>query len=157
VSVMATSDRFDADDDRWLSQVRLLHEDLGRETPLVTGPGGASPRSAVILPGTKGGWLPDVAVLLSPAVVAGVVAVVKAWLVRDRDRTVHLAWEVDGRKGEFTATASTADNATLQAALEHGLRTAAGIGATADAGAARAGLEEPGESGGSESDGNSVA
>ncbi|MEU8795879.1 hypothetical protein [Streptomyces sp. NPDC048643] len=82
-------------------------------------------------PGTKGGSLPDVAVLLTPAGVAGVVAVVRAWLVRDRDRTVHLAWEVDGRKGEFTATASTADNATLQAALEHGLRAATGLGAGA--------------------------
>ncbi|MGW3283581.1 effector-associated constant component EACC1 [Streptomyces sp. NPDC001002] len=145
VSVTATSDRFAVDDDRWLSQVRLLHEDLGRETPLVTG------RPVAVRPGTKGGWLPDVAVLLSPAVVAGVVAVVKAWLVRDRDRTVHLAWEVNGRKGEFTATASTADNATLQAALEHGLRAAAGTDAGAVAESA-----EPGASGGSEPDGTSV-
>ncbi|MFJ6086324.1 hypothetical protein ACIQI8_33545 [Streptomyces sp. NPDC092369] len=151
VSVTATSDRFAADDDRWLSQVRVLHGDLGRETRVVTG------RPTAARPGTKGGWLPDVAVLLSPAVVAGVVAVVKAWLVRDRDRTVHLAWEVNGRKGEFTATASTADNATLQAALEHGLRAAAGTDAVAgtDAGAV-AESAEPGASGGSEPDGNSV-
>jgi hypothetical protein len=145
VSVTATSDRFAADDDRWLSQVRLLHEDLGRETPLVTG------QPTTVRPGTKGGWLPDVAVLLGPAAVAGVVAVVKAWLVRDRDRTVHLVWEVNGEKGEFTATASTADNTTLQAALEHGLRAATG----ADAGAV-AESAEPGVSGGSEPDGNSV-
>ncbi|WP_406154782.1 hypothetical protein OG806_01425 [Streptomyces sp. NBC_00882] len=125
VSVTASSERFDADDDRWLSQVRLLQDDLGRETRLVTG------QPTTVRPGTKGGWLPDVAVLLTPAAVAGVVAVVKAWLVRDRDRTVHLAWEVDGRKGEFTATASTSDNATLQAALEHGLRLATGSGAGA--------------------------
>ncbi|WP_280879176.1 hypothetical protein [Streptomyces pseudovenezuelae] len=138
-----------------MSQVRLLHEDLGRETPLVTSPGAASRRSAAIRPGTKGGWLPDVAVLLSPAVVAGVVAVVKGWLVRDRDRVVHLAWEVDGKKGQFTATTSTVDNATLQAALEHGLRAATGAGSGADAGA-QAELAEPDESGGSEPDGNSV-
>lgn len=125
VSVTASSERFDADDDRWLSQVRLLQDDLAREARLVTG----QPTRA--RPGTKGGWLPDVAVLLTPAAVAGVVAVVKAWLVRDRDRTVRLAWEVDGRKGEFTAVASTADNATLQAALEHGLRAATGFGAAA--------------------------
>jgi hypothetical protein len=141
VSVAATSDRFDADDDRWLSQVRLLHEDLGQQTPLVSG------RPTAVRPGTKGGWLPDVALLLSPAVVAGVVAVVKAWLVRDRDRTVHLAWEVNGEKGEFTATASTADNATLQAALEHGLRAATG---SAGQGAADEPEAEP------EPDGDSV-
>jgi hypothetical protein len=138
VSVTASSERFDADDDRWLSQVRLLQDDLGRETRLVTG------QPTTVRPGTKGGWLPDVVVLLAPASVAGVVAVVKAWLARDRDRTVHLAWEVDGRKGTFTATASTVDNATLQAALEHGLRAATGSGA----GAAE---DEP------DPDGNSVA
>ncbi|MGI5455682.1 effector-associated constant component EACC1 [Streptomyces sp. CA-249302] len=115
VSVTATSDRFDADDDRWLSQVRLLHQDLGREARLAArATGGRS--------GTKGGGLPDVNMWLTPAVVLGVTSVIRAWIKRDRDRSVRLTWQEGGEPREFTVTSTNVDNATLQVALQEGLR-----------------------------------
>ncbi|MER5385159.1 hypothetical protein ABT040_33630 [Streptomyces sp. NPDC002688] len=119
VSVTATSERFDADDDRWLRQVRLLHEGLALEVPLEV-------RPTAGVPGTKGSGLPSIVVLLGSASVGGAVAVIRDWLKRDRDRRIDLTWEMDGRKGKVTVIATTVDNASLQTALEHGLRHAIG-------------------------------
>ncbi|MET9904488.1 hypothetical protein [Streptomyces sp. NPDC006446] len=119
MSVTATSDRFDPDDDRWLSQVRLLHEGLASEVPLAV-------RPTAGVPGTKGSGLPSIVVLLGSASVGGAVAIIRDWLKRDRDRRIDLTWEMDGRKGKVTVIATTVDNASLQTALEHGLRRAFG-------------------------------
>lgn len=119
MSVAARSSRFDPDDDRWLSQVRILHQGLAKEAELLT-------RRPVDAPGTKGGGLPDVAVLLSSNVLTAVTTAFVAWLSRDRDRSIDLAWNVNGRQGKFTATGKGVDSATLQAALEHGVRAAIG-------------------------------
>ncbi|MER0241803.1 hypothetical protein AAHZ94_07150 [Streptomyces sp. HSW2009] len=119
VRLVAHSDRFAADDDRWQEQVLLLHTALAEATGLME----HRPAPGLALAGTKGSVLPLVIGLTGPAV-AGVVAAIAAWLGRDRGRSVHLAWSVDGRAGEFTVTGSTIDNATLRTALEHGLRAA---------------------------------
>jgi len=63
--------------------------------------------------------LPVVTVLLTRAVITGVVETVKVWLDRSRDRSVHFAWEVNDEKGELTVTARTVDNATAQTLAEH--------------------------------------
>ncbi|MEU4352380.1 hypothetical protein [Streptomyces sp. NPDC023838] len=114
VRITATSDRFDADDDRWLSQVRLLLDELGREVPLET-------RHTAGEPGTKSGGLPGVVLVIVPAAVGGVVAVIRDWLKNSRDRSVHLRWEEGGEKGELTVTTKNSDNAALQASVEHWL------------------------------------
>jgi hypothetical protein len=115
----ARSDRFDEDDDRWRSQVLLLHRALEEAA-------GPLERRSEPVSGTKGALSDVVLHLTSPGLVAGVVAALAAWLKRDRGRSVRLTWRVDGRSSEFTVTGTTIDNDTLRSALEHGLRAAAG-------------------------------
>lgn len=119
VAVTVTSDRFEPEDSGWLTQVRLLHEGLAREVPLTV-------RSTASSAGTKSGGLPSVVVLLGSASLGGAVAIIRDWLKRDRDRRIDLTWEMDGRKGKVTVIATTVDNASLQTALEQGLRRALG-------------------------------
>ncbi|WP_329394996.1 hypothetical protein [Streptomyces melanogenes] len=116
VPITATSDRFDADDDRWLSQVRLLLEELGREAPVET-------RHTAGEPGAKSGGLPEVVLVIVPAAVGGIAAVIGHWLKNSRDRSVHLHWEEGGETGKLTVTTKNSDNAALQAAVEHWLRS----------------------------------
>ncbi|MCX5401204.1 hypothetical protein [Streptomyces sp. NBC_00102] len=119
VHLEARSDRFDEDDERWQSQVSLLHGALDEaECPLE--------RRFVPATGTKGALSDVVLQLTSPGIVAGVVTALVAWLKRDRGRSVRLTWTVDGRRGEFVATGTTIDSETLRSALEHGLRATLG-------------------------------
>ncbi|MFE0379495.1 hypothetical protein ACFW1M_28865 [Streptomyces inhibens] len=125
VHLEARSERFDEDDDRWRSQVLLLHTALDEAA-------GPLERRFEPVPGTKGALSDMVLHLTGPGIVAGVVAGLTAWLKRDRGRSVRLTWTVDGRCGEFTVTTTTSDNDTLRSALEHGLRAAAGAATTVD-------------------------
>ncbi|MFJ5115995.1 hypothetical protein ACIQAD_35760 [Streptomyces sp. NPDC088551] len=118
VHLEAQSDRFGEDDDRWRSQVHLLHRALDEAV-------GPLERRSEPVPGAKGALSDVVLHLTGPGIVAGVVAALAAWLKRDRGRSVRLTWTVDGRRGEFTVTGTTIDNDTLRSALEHGLRAAA--------------------------------
>ncbi|WP_405983316.1 effector-associated constant component EACC1 [Streptomyces sp. NBC_00872] len=110
---------FASDDDRWLRQIRLLHQGLEEAGSLVQ-----MERSETV-PGMKGAFSDTVLILTGPSVVAGVVAAFTGWLGRDRGRTVHLTWTVEGREGDVTITMGPADSAALQAALESGLRVIA--------------------------------
>ncbi|WP_158942786.1 hypothetical protein [Streptomyces sp. ERV7] len=116
VPIRATSDRFDADDARWLSQVRLLLDELGREVQLET-------RHTAGEPGAKSGGLPDVVLVIVPSAIAGIVAVIRDWLQNSRDRSVHLDWEEGSAQGTLTVTTKNSDNAVLQASVEHWLRS----------------------------------
>ncbi|ONK10587.1 hypothetical protein [Streptomyces sp. MP131-18] len=124
VHLSARSDRFDESDDRWRSQVQLLHRALDEAA-------GPLDRRSEPVPGAKGALADVVLHLTGPGIVAGAVAALAAWLKRDRGRSVRLTWTVDGRRGELTVTGATIDNETLRSALEHGLRAAA-EGSTAD-------------------------
>ncbi|MFE7568185.1 hypothetical protein ACFU76_14670 [Streptomyces sp. NPDC057539] len=117
----AHSLRFDTDDDRWASQLELLHKEIEdaagslRRRP---------PRDAASTPGVKGA-VSEAIVTLAPVAIPSVAAVLTMWLKRDRGRSVRLTWTVDGRSGEFTASGDALDTNTLRSALEHGLRAAA--------------------------------
>ncbi|MFI9630565.1 hypothetical protein [Streptomyces sp. NPDC052042] len=125
VRLEARSDRFDEDDDRWRSQVVLLHKALEEAA-------GPLERRSEPVPGTKGALSGMVLHLAGPGIVAGVVTALAAWLKRDRGRSVRLTWTVDGHRGEVTVTGVTIDNETLRSALEHGLHAAAGGSAAGD-------------------------
>ncbi|MFD0337157.1 hypothetical protein ACFVH0_00415 [Streptomyces sp. NPDC127117] len=125
VHLEARSDRFDEDDERWRSQVILLHTALEEAA-------GPLERRSEPVPGTKGALSDVVVHLTGPGIIAGVVAGLTAWLKRDRGRSVRLTWTVDGRRSEFTVTTNTSDNETLRSALEHGLRAAAGDATAVD-------------------------
>ncbi|MFF5522550.1 hypothetical protein [Streptomyces coeruleorubidus] len=131
VRLAARSDRFDEDDDRWETQVLLLHQEIEEAV-------GPLDRRSHHTPGTKGVvW--EVIVPLTPVVVPGVVAALTVWLKRDQGRSVHLTWTVDGRSGEFNASGDALDTDTLRTALEHGLRAATGDSTTAEEAAGQSG------------------
>ncbi|MER8071144.1 hypothetical protein ABTZ59_22905 [Streptomyces sp. NPDC094034] len=124
----ARSLRFDSDDDRWASQLELLHKEIEEAAGSVRH---RPPRDAPPTPGVKGA-VSEVLVALAPVAIPSVAAVLTMWLKRDRGRSVRLTWTVDGRSGEFTASGDALDTITLRTALEHGLRAAADNAATAD-------------------------
>ncbi|MGW3569737.1 effector-associated constant component EACC1 [Streptomyces sp. NPDC000941] len=141
VHFAARSDYFASDDDRWLQQIRVLHEALEEQAP-----GALTSRSGTqseTQPGTKGAATDLVLLLATPSVVAGAVKAFTSWLNRDRGRTVHVTWNNDGRRGEFTVTTEVTDTATLQAALEHGLRAAGGSAEDSDSSTSDASTPEP--------------
>ncbi|MEU5639942.1 effector-associated constant component EACC1 [Streptomyces milbemycinicus] len=130
VHFTALSDYFAPDDDRWLQQIRLLHEALEEQTPGALTSRSGTPSETPS--GTKGAATDLVLLLATPSVVAGAVKVFTSWLNRDRGRTVHVTWNNDGRRGEFTVSGDVVDAATVQAALEHGLRAAGGSAQDSD-------------------------
>ncbi|MFJ5847162.1 hypothetical protein [Streptomyces sp. NPDC092903] len=110
MTLKADSGRFAADDDRWLSQVRSLHQDLSRETELVE----LRPPAK---DGTKGGALPEVVLVITPVIIPEVARIIIAWLQRDRSRAVRVGFRAD----EVVVSGDHVDNVTMQVALEHGL------------------------------------
>ncbi|MEU1074646.1 MULTISPECIES: hypothetical protein [unclassified Streptomyces] len=121
VPITATSDRFDADDSRWLSQVRLLLDELSREVQMEA-------RATAGEPGAKSGGLPQVVLVIVPSAVYVVGAVIRDWLANSRDRSVHLRWEEGGEESRLTVTTRNSDNAALQATVETWLRSKFGGG-----------------------------
>lgn len=96
-----TSELFDAGDDRWLEQTTSLLDDLRREAGEV--------RRQDVRPseGDKGAVAAIILALGSSGAIAAAVTVFKAWLSRDRTRSIRMKRTVGGKTEvvEFTATA----------------------------------------------------
>lgn len=94
------TDRFHADDDRWLAQVSLLFQELQREV------GGVSRRHEPVA-GTKGGVEVVIMALGSAGAFTAGLEMLRSWLGRDRSRKLDISYTVDGR----TETVSIAGDA----------------------------------------------
>ncbi len=107
IGVVPRSDRYDAEDDRWRDQVADLSHDLRVQTESLQ-----IRRSAV--PGTKGTIDELVLALGSAGVFTAAVDVLRAWLSRDRTRSVDLTYVDDeGRSQHLSVTAANADGEAL--------------------------------------------
>lgn len=85
------SQRFDPLDDRWLAQVAQLVTDLQKELDDVRRHGKSEP-------GTKGVELGAIVVSLGSAgMFTAAVEVVKAFVGRDRGRSIRLSWHENGK------------------------------------------------------------
>lgn len=102
-----SSERFDGVDDRWLAQVAVLVADLRRDV-------GTVERRRDAQPGTKGDLGSIVLALGSAGAFAAAVEVIKAFVDRDRGRTVRLSWHQDGRLESFEVGGQGIDDALLE-------------------------------------------
>ncbi|MGH8905542.1 MAG: effector-associated constant component EACC1 [Egibacteraceae bacterium] len=102
------TDRFDPDDDRWRAQVGNFYAGLHSEV-------GGVRREWSEAPGTKGGFETVVLALGSAGAFAAAVEYFRAWLGRDRTRSIQITHTVDGREETFAIHGEAIDNAVLQA------------------------------------------
>lgn len=105
-----TSDFFDEKDPRWAQQKNVLVSDLqGRATKVE--------KRIDPVEGMKGG-LETLIVTIGPAVVTGIVDIIKAWLARDRSTKIELSANIDGKTVSITADANGIDKNTLKEFLQ---------------------------------------
>lgn len=105
-----TSDFFDENDPRWAQQKNVLVSDLqGRATKVE--------KRVDPVEGMKGG-LETLIVTIGPAVVTGIVDIIKAWLARDRSTKIELSANIDGKTVSIIADANGIDKNTLKEFLQ---------------------------------------
>jgi hypothetical protein len=100
------SERFDPNDDRWLDHVTDLVRDLRDGT-------GALEIEPPPQPGAKGAAEALILALGTAGAFTSAVEIVKAWLTRDRSRTVEVSWNDDHGSGSFVIHGDAIDDATL--------------------------------------------
>lgn len=105
---------YNPSDDRWLTQVNLLLADLKAG-------GGDVERKVTPVPGQKGGPETIILALGTSGAITAAVEVIKAWLGRDRKRSLELALDRDGKK-ETVSVTGTVDTATLTHFMEKALQ-----------------------------------
>jgi hypothetical protein len=105
-----SSERFDATDDRWLDQVTALVTDLREHVDGVT-----LRRDTV--PGAKGALSAIVVPLASAGAFTAAVEMLKAWLGRDRTRTVKVTWSGEGAVQQLELGGSRVDDQAFDEVL----------------------------------------
>jgi hypothetical protein len=111
VGLRPQSDHFDLNDARWARQVGTLLVDLEEKVGTVR-------RRSSPARGTKGGTEAIILALGSAGAITGVVEVVKAWLGRDRSRSLEIITvdEGPGRRA-VTVRGDQIDDATIREAI----------------------------------------
>jgi hypothetical protein len=104
---------YSPNDDRWLTQVNLLLGDLKAG-------GGEVERKTTPVAGQKGGIETIILALGTSGAIAAAVEIMKAWLARDKKRSLELAVDRGGRK-ETVSVSGTVDAATLTKFMEKAL------------------------------------
>jgi Effector Associated Constant Component 1 len=108
---MPQSERFSPDDDRWLDHVAGLARELRVGT-------GALEVQRTSQPGAKGAAETLILALGTAGAFTAAVEVIKAWLGRDRSRTVEVSWQDGDDIGRFVISGDKIDNAALGAMAE---------------------------------------
>jgi hypothetical protein len=102
VSFAARHDRFDSEDGHWRGQVAVLLDEIRTET-------GTLERGQMAVPGTKGGVEVLILALGSAGAFTAVVGIIRAWLERDKHRSVELTFtDADGNSRTVQASAENA-------------------------------------------------
>jgi hypothetical protein len=104
----------DPSDDRFLAQVNDLLADL-------KACGGQVERRVTPVPGRKGGLEEILLALGTSGAITAAVEIIKAWLARDRNRSLVVGVDHEGKKETFSVT-GTVDKATLVQFMEKALQ-----------------------------------
>jgi len=103
--------RFDPDDDRWRAQVSQLYSGLGDEV-------GGVRREHVSIPGAKGEIATVILSLGSAGAFTAMAEYLRAWLGRDKGRSLDVSWTEDGEEHKVSIRGEAMDNASFQALAE---------------------------------------
>jgi hypothetical protein len=103
--VEPSSSRFDASDDRWIDQTTGLVGELREvgDVDLARAPG----------TGTKGATAEILLSLTSAGVLTATVELLRAWLSRDRSRSVKLSWDEEGELRDVELSGDDLDDAAF--------------------------------------------
>ncbi|MCB5905890.1 effector-associated constant component EACC1 [Streptomyces pinistramenti] len=109
VTMQPGSSRFDPEDQPWHDQVTALHTTLREEV-------GAVVRRGVPEPGQKGAVEATLLALGSSGALTAAVACFRAWLARDKTRTLTVTWtDGTGAEQRLHVTGDNIDQASFQA------------------------------------------
>jgi hypothetical protein len=97
---------YDADDERWRSQVGTLYRDLAPQVDTFQ-----RGRSS---PGTKGTVDELILALGSSGALTAAVECFRAWLQRDKSRSIDVRWDEDGVERRVTFSGEAVDAATVR-------------------------------------------
>jgi hypothetical protein len=95
LAIEPSSDRYDADDDRWRDQVVGLYGDLRRDAGGLRSEGAPGE-------GEKGGIATTIVELATSGALTAAVEALRTWLGRDRSRKVRLTWSAGGQRESLT-------------------------------------------------------
>jgi membrane-associated two-gene conflict system component 1 (EACC1) len=109
--VEASSSRFDANDTRWIGQVTDLHDTLRVQGADVS-------KTFTPVAGRKGGIEEIIVALGTAGVFSAAVTAFRAWLARDRGRSLRIRTKVDGKEKVFEVSGTAADDATLKELMQ---------------------------------------
>jgi Effector Associated Constant Component 1 len=111
VEIEPASDRYDPHDERWLDQVAQLRSDLLRQV-------GDVRIEPVPVEGKKGGAEALILALGTAGAFTAAVEFFKAWLGRDRDRSIKIKWTDGDERKEIDIRGEALDQATLRRIAE---------------------------------------
>ncbi len=112
VAISTETTKYAPDSPQWRREVGALHNDLNRETGSVT-------TQSAPVPGTRGGVVEVILALGTSGALVAAVQVLRAWLGRDKTRTLTVTWtDSDGGRRQLTVTGENLDQRSFQALSE---------------------------------------
>jgi hypothetical protein len=113
VAISTETAKYAPDSPQWRREVAAFASDLNRETGSVT-------TRSTQMPGTKGGGIVEIILALGTSgALLSAVQVFRAWLGRDKTRTITATWtDEDGKERRFTLTGENIDQQSLTAMSE---------------------------------------
>jgi len=113
--IMAESEKFEPSDDRWIQQVNALLADLQADV-------GKVQKEVVPVEGHKGGIETIILALGSAGAITAAVEIFKAWLGRDRTRSLRFSTIKDGKEKTVTVTGEGMSKETIKELMQFGLQ-----------------------------------
>lgn len=112
VAISTETAKYAPDSPQWRREVAALHTDLQRETASLTTRSDSST-------GTKGTAVDVILALGTSGALVAAVEIIRAWLGRDKTRTITATWtDEDGKERRFTLTGDNIDQQSLTALSE---------------------------------------
>lgn len=105
------SSRYDSTDARWAHQVADLTLELQRTVGGVT-------QKSVPQPGQKGAAADVILALGASGAFGTFLATTRAWLARDRSRSLRVTWNVDGQENSVSISGASIDSEALRVLAE---------------------------------------
>ena len=115
LQIKAESENFDPSDARWIQQVNALVADLQADVGKVR-------KEIVPIKGHKGGIETIILALGSAGAITATVEIFKAWLGRDRTRSLQLSTIKEGKEKTVVVTGEGMSEETIKELMQSGLR-----------------------------------
>jgi hypothetical protein len=113
--IMAESENFDPNDSRWIQQVNALVADLQASV-------GKTRKEVIPVKGYKGGIETIILALGSAGAITAAVEIFKAWLGRDRTRSLTLSTIKEGKEQTVVVTGLGMSEETIKELMHYELQ-----------------------------------